>query len=181
MLVNQSISVRQLVYMGLLVGIGVLLMVTVQIPLFTEFLMYDPSDVAMLIGGFWFGPVAGIVMSFFKALIYLFVKGLAGPIGAMANFFATAAFVGVAAYVYQKDRRFSGAVKGMALGTICMVVVSGFTNYFITLPLWGVPREAIMPMILTATTPFNIVRGLVSSLLTIPIYKRIKNFLTSHI
>lgn len=176
---NGRLNVRQLVYMGLLVAIGSLLMITIQIPVFTEFLMYDPSDVAMLIGGFWFGPLAGIVMSFFKVVIYLFSKGLAGPVGAMGNFFATAAFVGVASLVYQRDRRFVGAVKGMALGTIAMVIISGFTNYFIALPLWGVPRDAILPMIIYTTTPFNIIRGIISSLLTLPIYKRVKNLLQS--
>ncbi|OWZ82659.1 ECF transporter S component [Natranaerobius trueperi] len=174
-----EIGVKQLVYMGLLVAIGSLLMVTIQIPFFTEFLMYDPSDVAMLIGGFWFGPLQGIIMSFLKALIYLFSKGLAGPIGALANFFATAAFVGVASYIYQKDRRFVGAIKGMIVGTLAMVVISGFTNYFIALPLWGVPQEALIPTILTTTTPFNLTRGIVSSLLTIPVYKRVKNLLNS--
>ncbi|ACB84202.1 ECF transporter S component [Natranaerobius thermophilus] len=176
---GQRINVRQLVYMGLLVGIGTLLMVTVQIPVFTEYLMYDPSDVAMLIGGFWFGPLAGIVMSFFKALLYLFSKGLAGPIGAMANFFATAAFVGVAAFIYQRDRTFRGAVKGMIMGTLAMVILSGFTNYFIALPLWGIPQEALLPTILAATTPFNIFRGTVNSILTIFVYKRVKKLLQS--
>ncbi len=173
------LNVRQLVYMGLLVGIGALLMITIQIPIFTEYLMYDPSDVAMLIGGFWFGPLAGIVMSFFKVLIYLFSKGLAGPVGAMANFFATAAFIGVASLIYQRERTFAGAIKGMVGGTVAMVIISGFTNYFIALPLWGIPEEALLPMIFTATTPFNIARGVISSLLTLPVYKRVKNLLQS--
>ncbi len=167
---------RRLVNMAVLVALAVLLMVTIQIPLFTDFLKYDPSDVPMLIGGFWFGPVAGAAMVFVKAFIYLFVKGVSGPIGAFQNFMASGSFVFFASLYYSRHRSRKGAAVALLIGSLAMTVVMIPTNRVI-LPIWGVPEEIVMDMILRVVTPFNLTKGLISSVLTYFVYKRVKSVL----
>lgn len=169
---------RRIVNMAVLVALATLLMVVIQIPLFTDFLKYDPSDVPMLIGGFWFGPVAGALMVFVKAFLYMLIKGTSGPIGAFQNFMASGSFVFFAALYYQSNRTRKGAAIGLVIGTIAMTLVMIPTNRVI-LPIWGIPQEMVMPMILRMVTPFNLVKGLISSVLTYFVYKRVKNILES--
>lgn len=171
-----KISTRQLVNMAVLVALALVLMVTIQIPLLTDFLKYDPSDVPMLIGGFWFGPLAGAVMVFVKAFLYLFVKGVSGPIGAFQNFMASGSFVFFAALYYSRDRSRSGALKALVIGTLAMTLIMIPTNRVI-LPIWGVPEHLVMGTIWTAITPFNLIKGTINSILTFIVYKKVKSVL----
>ncbi len=167
---------RKLVNMAVLVSLATLLMVTIQIPLFTDFLKYDPSDVPMLIGGFWFGPIAGATMVFVKAFLYLLIKGTSGPIGAFQNFMASGSFVFFAALYYQYDRSRKGAAIALVIGALAMTIVMIPTNMII-LPIWGIPQEILMTTIIRVITPFNLTKGVISSVLTYIIYKRVKSVL----
>ena len=46
-----------------------------------------------------------------------------GPIGFVMNVLATASFCCTASYVYKKKHTKAGAVLGLGLGTVCLVVV----------------------------------------------------------
>ena len=80
---------------------------------------------------------------------------------------------------------------GMAAGVVLMVLVACFTNSFILLPAYAkafhMPMEALIGMgtalnpringltgfVLLAVAPFNLVKGLLVSLVTTLIYKRV--------
>lgn len=171
-----NVKTRRLVNMAVLVALATLLMVTIQIPLFTDFLKYDPSDIPMLIGGFWFGPVAGVIMVFLKAFLYLLVKGTSGPIGAFQNFMASGSFVFFASLYYQYNRSKSGAIIALLIGSVAMTIVMIPTNMFI-LPIWGIPKELVFDTIIRLITPFNLTKGLLSSFFTYVVYKRVKTIL----
>ena len=117
-------------------------------------------------------------MVFVKAFIYLFVKGVSGPIGAFQNFMASGSFVFFASLYYSQHRSRKGAAVALAIGSIAMTLVMIPTNRVI-LPIWGIPEEQVMPMILTVVTPFNLIKGLISSVLTYFVYKRVKSVLES--
>ncbi len=171
---------RQLVNMAVLVTAATILMVIVQIPLFPSapFLKYDPSDIPLLIGGFWFGPLPGIIMVFMKAFLFLLIKGAEGPIGAFQNFMASGSFVFFASLYYQKARTRRGAIVALFLGSLAMTLIMIPTNY-IVLPIWGIPKEIVPGFILKISTPFNLVKGLLSSIFTYLLYKRVKSILES--
>ncbi len=169
---------RRVVNMAVLVSLATALMVTIQIPMFTDFLKYDPSDVPMLIGGFWFGPVPGLIMVGLKAFLYLLIRGVSGPIGAFQNFMASGSFVFFAAMYYQRDRSRRGAVIALAIGSVAMTLIMIPANMII-LPIWGIPDEIVLPTILRFITPFNLTKGLISSLFTYFAYKRLKTILES--
>ena len=162
---------RKIANMAVLVALATALMVLIQIPLFTEFLMYDPSDIPLLIGGFWFGPIAGVIMAFVKAALYLALKGVSGPIGAFQNFMASGSFIFFSALYYRYNRTKFGAAIALIIGTLSMTLIMIPTNYLI-LPIWGVPKEQVTEMILKLTTPFNLTKGLISSVFTYLVYKK---------
>ena len=72
---QQNVTVNKrtmkIVKMGVLVAISVALVYLIHFPIFpaVAFLEYDPADIAILIGTFAFGPLAGLVLTLVTALI----------------------------------------------------------------------------------------------------------------
>lgn len=189
----QSRSTAYIVKVGLLSAIALLLMyLDFPIPfLFPGFLKLDFSDVPALVGGFALGPIGGVFIELVKNLLYMVSKTDTAGVGPAANFITGVAFVVPASIIYRHLHTKMGALWGMVVGTVSMTVVMAFANYYIFLPLYetvlGYPMEAIVGMgtevnsritdlktlIIYGTAPFNLMKGVIVSLLTLALYKHI--------
>lgn len=170
---------KTMVAIGFLAALSTVLM-WFQVPLLpaAPFLEYDLSDVPVLMGAFSLGPVAGCLISIVKAFVFLLTKGKSGIIGAFMNLVSTVSLVFVASYIYKKFKKsFTGSVIGYVLGTITMTMLMVLTNMYIALPIWGIPVEQIKPLVISAIIPFNLLRGLISCIITAVLYKRFKNIM----
>jgi len=65
----------------------------------------------------------------------------------------------------------------LLVGTVVTALVMIPVNYFIFFPLWGVANESLLVMALTVSFPFNLVKFLLTSVLTFVLYKAVKNVL----
>jgi riboflavin transporter FmnP len=163
------------------------------LPIFPGFLKFDFSDIIALIGSLALGPVAGILIELIKNLLHLFVT-LTSGVGELANFIVGSAFVGVAGLYYSAHKTKKGAIACLLLGVVSIVVTGALVNYFITIPLYSiilVPFDVIINMasevipaihdkptlVLYAFCPFNLLKGIVLILITLPIYKRLSPIL----
>ena len=137
-------------------------------------LTYDPKDVVILIGGFMFGPIAALLMSFIVALLEMSTVSVTGIVGAFMNFASSAALTCTAAFIYSKRRNMGGAVLGLAVGCIFATAVMIVLNYFIT-PLFFdfVTHEAVIELIVPVLLPFNLIKTSLNSVLAIVLYKRV--------
>ncbi len=173
-------NTRRLVYLAMFAAASYVLMLP-QVPLFPSapYLQYEPSDVPSLIGAFWMGPLAALIITGVKALIFLFTKGDSGPIGAAMNFAACGSFAFVAAVVYRRFHSRMGAILALVAGTIAATLVMVPVNYYVGLPLWGVPEASRMPLIIGTITPFNLIKGVISSALTLLVYKPVRRMMDS--
>lgn len=150
----------------------------------------DLAEVPILVGSFALGPLAGMVMEFVKILIKLVLKPTStGFVGEFANIVVGCALVLPAGLVYRFKKTKKGAVAGMIAGTITMSVVGVVINALVMLPFYSnfMPLEniiaagaAINPAVSNIWTfaiicvgPFNIIKGVVVSLITALVYKRI--------
>lgn len=176
------------------------------------FYKMDISDLPPLIGAFAMGPLAGILIELVKNALHVF-QSSTGGIGEIANFISGGLFVGVAGFIYQRNKTRKNAIIGMAIGTLIMSVVGSILNYYVLIPVfskvYGLPVKDIVAMaqgvyngvfvpvglklgmsdtirdvIMTKKTlvmymvfPFNIVKGLLVSVITIPLYKRLSAIL----
>jgi riboflavin transporter FmnP len=76
------------------------------------FYRIDLGDVAVLIGGFALGPLAGACIVFLKVLLNLLIDGtITGGVGEFANFVIGCSFVLPAALVYWKRRTISNEAE----------------------------------------------------------------------
>ncbi len=167
-----SNKVRNSVLISLLAASSFILMYVLQIPLVpaAPYLQWDPSDLPNVLGGLVLGPGAAIAISLVKSLLYLIFKGSSGPIGATMAFASGAAFAAGAALVYRRWKNQYGLIGGLLLGTVLLTVSMITLNYYWALGAWGVPQSAHLITVKTTTLPFNLYRGLLSSVIIYPLY-----------
>ena len=161
-----------------------------------EFLKIDLSDIPALIGAFALGPMIGVIIELVKNMLNIALTGtITGGIGELANFLIGSTFVYTAAYIYHKNKSLKSAVIGMLVGSLMMTIIAALANYYILIPMYakiyGAPVEYFVELgaklnslivdfksfIFFAIVPFNIFKGVVVSIITIPLYKRISPIL----
>ena len=73
---------------------------------------------------------------------------------------------------------------GLAIGTIVMTIVLSILNYFVLLPLYGMIFNLgdvfnnLKIIILSGVIPFNIIKGIVISIIFALLYRRLKRVLS---
>ncbi|MDN5276821.1 MAG: riboflavin transporter [Clostridiales bacterium] len=190
-----NFKVRDITKISLLSAIAFLLIVFAEfpLPLFPSFLKFDLSDLPALVGGFAMGPVTGIIIEFIKNLLHFFFKSETGGVGNLANFIVGIGFVVPAAVVYSTNKTKKGAVIGMAVGTLTMTLLASLANYYVLIPLYAkvYSMDAILNMmsqankaivdlktyIVYAVIPFNVLKAVVVSIITLLIYKKVSPIL----
>ena len=176
---KSGISVKDLVRISLMGAIGILLFyfIAFPLPLFPDFLTYDAGDIPGIVTCFAMGPVAGTIVQAIKSFVGLAVgASKAGPVGALANFLAGAAYTLVAGTFYRRNKTKQKAVVSMVLGCIATALIMCLCNYFMLMPMWGIPEESRLALVLTAVFPFNLLKTAISSFVAFLLYKRIRGY-----
>ena len=170
----------------------VLMYFSFSVPVLSLFAEFDFSALPELIGGFILGPVGAIEIIVVKILLKLVFKGTSSMLtGEITNFILSVAYVLPALLYYRKDKTRKGAVIGLAIGTGISVVISIFTNVFLTFPffiwLYGMSWDGIIEMcaavnpwisniptfVAFSVVPFNLISRVVTSLITLLVYKKL--------
>ena len=163
----------------------------IEIPI-VAFYKLDLSNIPVLLGAFSMGPVAGLLILGVKSLLGLLHSSSAG-VGELADFLMGASMILPAAILYHRNKTRKTALAAMAVGVVIMVLISVFVNKWIMLPFYmgafhmsmdqlvaaahwgGVDSE--WKLLLLITAPFNLIKGVVISLLTALLYKRLSPLL----
>lgn len=192
-----KVNTRTLVQIGMLSALAIILMqFEIPLPFAPAFYKIDFSEVPVLIGCFSMGPFAGVLIELIKVILNVAIKGtMTMGIGDAANFLIGCAFCVPAALLYQKKRTKSGAVTGMVVGTVIMTILGCVLNAYILLPVYAkafeMPLDALVSMgtevngaitglmtfVLFAVAPFNLLKGILVSLIVFFVYKKIRQVL----
>ena len=167
---NKKLDVKQLVLLAVFTALAYTVVCLIRVPA-VAFLSYEPKDVIIVIGGLIFGPLASLIIAFVTSLLEMVTISDTGPIGAVMNLLSSSCYACTAAFVYKHRRTLSGAVTGLAIGSIAMVVVMLLWNWLITPLYMGVSREAVVGMLVPMFLPFNAVKALLNSALVLCLYK----------
>ena len=170
---TNSVKVQKLVQAAMLVALSVLLMVVVRFPLFASapFLEYDMADVPVLIASVILGPSYGIVVLLITCIIQAFtVSAAASYYGLIMHFVASGALVLIAGITFKKIHNTKGLILGLVLGAVAMTVLMIPLNIFITPLYMGVPREAVIGLLIPAIIPFNAAKAGINAVITAVLY-----------
>ena len=191
---NRS-KLRTMVQIAMLSAVSaVLMMFEFPIPfLAPPFIKMDFSEIPVLVGTFAMGPLAGVVIELLKNILHFVTYGTTtGGIGELSNFFIGCAFAVPAGIFYRKRKTRKNAVLGMAAGTLLMVIMGCLSNAFVMFPLYsvvmGIPMDSFIAMgtaihpaidnmvtiVVLCMVPFNLVKGIIISMITLLLYKRLK-------
>ncbi|MEG2174785.1 MAG: ECF transporter S component [Oscillospiraceae bacterium] len=167
-------AVRKLTTLAMLAAISVVLVTVIRVPMFLPFLEYDPADIPIFVATFLYGPLTGLGLTIVVALIQgLTVSAGSGIIGIMMHIVATGGFVLVAGLIYRRHKTKKSALAALACGTLCMTVMMALWNLLLTPIFMGMPREAVIPLLLPAIVPFNLIKAGINAGVTFLIYKPI--------
>ena len=189
----QRSGVKTVVQVGMLAALALILMFfEIPLPFAPSFYEIDFSEVPVLIGCFTMGPLAGTAVELVKILLALVLKGTTtAGVGEIANFLIGCALCVPAGIIYKRNRTRKSALLGMAAGTLLMTVIGCVINAYVLLPAYsaafGMPLEALVDMgtavnshitslstfVVLAVAPFNLLKGILASLIVFLIYKKI--------
>ena len=184
-------NIRKIVVIGIMSAVSaVLMMLSFNIPIMPSFIKMDFSELPALITAFSIGPISGILVCLIKNLINLPFSTTAG-VGELSNFVLGVCLVLPAGLIYKKMKSRKGALIGSVLGSLIMALLSIPWNYFITYPAYinilNFPLEAILKMykainpnvdglmqaLLIFNLPYTFCKGIIISLLTFFLYKKL--------
>src|SRR5699024_7047085 len=101
------------------------------------------------------------------------------------NFFAATSFLVVAYLVAKNKHNTKSLIIGLISGTIAMTIVLSILNYFVLLPLYGMIMNLtdimhnLKIIIVSGVIPFNIIKGIVISIIFILLYRRLSKVIES--
>lgn len=182
-------NVRILTMVAVLSAIAfVLAFIEFPVPLSPSFARMDLSDLPALIGAFAYGPIAGVMIELVKNVLQLLTSSTGG-VGELANFIMGSSFVAAAGLIYKFHKTKKTAILACLAASVIMGITAAIVNYFILLPLF----ETFMPLdqliasfgkfipfirtkldiVLFNAFPFNLLKGIGISIVTILLYKRL--------
>ena len=186
---------KNLVQMALLACLAAVLMLfEIPLPFAPFFYELDFSEVPILIGAFLMGPLAGMVIEFVKILLNLVMNGtITFGIGECANLLIGCSLIMPASWIYRRKNNRISLILGCIVGIIVLVIVGALLNYFVLLPFYSqfMPIEQIIQagaavnafvydmksLILWAVVPFNLLKGVLVSVITILLYPKLEKAL----
>lgn len=194
------LGTREIAIIGMLGAISVVLMLfEIPLPFAPSFYKIDLSEVPVLVGCFALGPMAGVLIEFIKVLLNLLINGtMTAGVGELANFFIGCSFCVPAGIIYKRKTTKRGAIGGLVSGTLVMTFLGCFINAYIMLPAYAKafswPLDTIVEMgtkvnanitnlfsfVIFAVVPFNLLKGIVVSIIVLLIYKKISPIIKRH-
>ena len=167
----------------------IVMLIDFPIFFFPPFLKLDFSDIPALIASFAIHPLAGVLVELIKNLFHFFTKSQTGGVGELGNFLVGATFVFTAGTVYRLKKEKVYAIMGCLLGTLVMSFCAGIFNTYVLIPFYSniIPIDSIIAMgtaitpqiydvntlVLYSIVPFNILKGIIISLVTVAIYDKV--------
>ena len=189
-------------YLAKIAVLGVLAYIVMflefALPVFPSFLKMDFSELVPLVGSLALGPVAGMLVELIKNILHWATASSTGGVGEIANFVVGSAFVMTAGAIYSRHKTKKGAMCALAAAIAAMIAAGAIANYFITVPFYAsvffrdaggidgivAMSAALIPaihdkltLILYAFCPFNLIKGVVLALITMPLYKKVSPLL----
>ncbi len=152
-------------------------------PLFTgpfAFLKFDFSDIAALVGGIYFGPLAGVLIELLKNIIHVFIKGLGSTMGFgdLMNFVVGSAYIVPFVLCYREfAKRMKKSVSVLiaaVIGCLALVGIGAAANYFVA-PLYfkyfvgQIITDEFLIGYLSYACIINVVKGVTLSIVAYPI------------
>lgn len=155
-----------------------------------SYLKIDFSDVPVLLGGYIYGPVGGIMIAVLKCLIHAMVNGFSVGelIGVTSDFISSLALLLPFSLIWKKEGHWSfkkQLLVGVLTATLVLTLVMSLLNLWVLTPLYMAVWnwKSTMPvaeLVAIGVLPFNLIKGLLVTAVFAIIALRLKPWLDQH-
>ncbi|MBQ5810653.1 MAG: ECF transporter S component [Clostridia bacterium] len=163
---------KEITTLAVFAAVAFVAMVTIKIPI-VQWLKYEPKDIILVIASFIYGPVAGFMAVVAVSVVEMLTVSDTAFIGLAMNILASGTYCCVASFIYSRRRTLSGAIIGLAVASALTVAAMLLWNWLITPIYMGVPRQTVVDMLVPIFLPFNAVKVVINSAVTLLIYNPI--------
>ena len=171
---------KKITTIGMMCAMAMVVNLLIHFPIIpsVSFLSYDPKDIVIVIAGFIYGPFSAFVMSAICAVLDIMFRG--GTIlDILMNMISTCMFACVAGAIYKKEHTKKGALIGLGSGVLLTTLSMLLWNYIITPIYFGIPREAVVAMLIPGILPFNLIKYGINAGASLLLYKPVITALRS--
>lgn len=196
---GKILTSKKMSMIGLFAAIAsILMMFEVPLPLAPSFYKIDLSEVPILIISIAYGPLAGALTEFCKILLKLVFRSTSTAfVGELANFVVGMSFILPASLIYMFKKNRNSFIIGAILGTVVLTIFGSIFNVIYLLPkfasMYGMSLDSLIAMgtainpnitsvftfVLFSVVPFNIIKGVLVSALSLALYKKISPLLAN--
>lgn len=190
---EKVLTTRKIAVIGIMSSIAAVLMLF-EIPLWFApgFYKLDFSELPILLCAFAYGPVAGVVAEAVKILVNLVLDGTGTAfVGELANFVVGSIFILTATSIYHIKKNKTMAIVACVVAVIVLTIAGSAMNGFYMIPKFAemfMPMEAIIGMgaekngnvnsvwtlVFFCVVPFNLLKGVLVSAITILLYRPLR-------
>lgn len=192
---EKILTTRKIAVIGMFSAVaGILMVLEVPLPGIPSTHKFELGDLAGLLCGFAYGPVAGVLVAMLKVVIkLLFRPSSTAFVGEMANFLIGSSLILPATIIYWTKKSKKGAVRACIVGGISMTVFGSLLNWLYIFPTFlkmfcGGNMEALVGMgsavnplikdiptfVLFTAVPINLLKSVVVGVLTMLLYKPLR-------
>ncbi len=138
------------------------------------FLEIELSDVPALILAMAYGPLSGVLVELIKNVLHCAVTST-GWVGELANFVIGGILCFTSGIIYKHKKTYKTALLSLICATLLMTAAGVLVNKFIMLPMYMPSAESdyVNKLVIGTIMPFNLIKGLIISAITLLLYKRI--------
>ncbi|MCH3922692.1 ECF transporter S component [Limosilactobacillus sp.] len=154
-----------------------------------SYLKIDFSDVPVLLGGYMYGPLGGVLIALLKCLIHGMVNGFSVGelIGILSDFISSLALLLPFCLIWQKTQWSTKKqlTVGVISATVVLTVVMSLLNLWVLTPLymavWNWKSTLpVSQLVAIGVLPFNIIKGLLVTIVFAIIASRMRDWLAAH-
>ncbi len=191
---EKILTTRKIAVIGMFSAVAGLLMVfEFPLPGVPTTHKFELGDLAGLLCGFAYGPVAGILVAMLKVIIKLMFRPSGTAfVGEMANFLIGSSLILPATTIYWCKKTKKGAVIACIVGGISMTVFGSLLNLFYIFPVFLkmfcdgdmsklIAMGSVNPLIkdiptfvLFTAVPINLLKSVADGVLTMLLYKPLR-------
>lgn len=150
-----------------------------EFPIFpaTPYFKLDFSFAVILLSAYMIGPLAGEIVAAISIALHLFVSS-SGGVGELSNFILAQVFAVFPSVVYYFRRKLSTVLITLSVAVVLTASLALATNRYLIFPLYfGEAAGEEFLKIWGFAFAFNLIKGVANSVITVLLYKRLKNLL----
>lgn len=170
-------SAKRIAYMSVFTALCFIVSLF-DFPLFpaAPMLKLDFGNVFVMLAGFMFGPMEGIIVCAIKELIHI-TLGTTGGVGELANIIMTTSYLLVPAVVYRFKKGLPTVIITLIAATLISTGISFFVNKYINFPIYGDADLTFFNSVWQFIIYFNLIKWSAISILTLAVYKPFKKLI----